>query len=50
MSLDLERLFSYPFPLNIGNENLTLLSQNTEIGLFSDEFEDKKTIILVRLN
>ena len=42
MGSELEELSDYC--LNIDDENLSILNQNTEIGLFTDEFEDKKTI------
>jgi hypothetical protein len=42
MGSELEELSNYC--LNIDDENLSILRQNTEIGLFKDEFEDKKTI------
>lgn len=42
MESELEKLSNYT--LDIDDENLSILSQNTEICLFEDEFENKKTI------
>lgn len=47
MSLELEKLPNYS--LDIADEKLTILSRNTEIGLFQDEFEDKKTIKFIKV-
>ena len=47
MDIELEKLPNYS--LDIDEEKLTILSRKTEIGLFDDEFEDKKTIRFIRV-
>lgn len=49
MSFDLDRLSNYSLSFDIDGENLSILSRNTEIGLFSDEFEDKRTIKFIKV-